>query len=262
MPNYWRDPASGVGYQVQVEVPFALVNAARDLETAPVAKHGDDRVLVRDVAAVREGTMPGEVDRYNMKRLVSLTANVEGSDLGSVARQVSAAIAAAGPPPKGVTVDVRGQVTPLYELLQGLGFGLAAAVVVIALLLTAYFQSVRLALVAVAPVPAALAGVVLALLLTGTTLNLQSFMGAIMAVGVGTANAILFVTFAARSLGQGRTAREAGLEAARGRVRPIVMTTAAMIAGMLPMAVGFGDAGDQTALLGRAWSSAACSPPP
>ena len=252
VPNYWRDPASGVGYQVQVEVPFTLVSTPKDLELVPVASNGHGSVYVRDVGTVKEGTMPGEIDRYNMKRIVSLTGNVQGADLGTVADQVGAAVKAAGDPPKGVSVDVRGQITPFRELFRGLVFGLAAAVVVIALMLTAYFQSIRLALIAVAPVPAVLAGVAVALYVTGSTLNLQSFMGAIMAVGVATANAILLVTFAERARVGGRSARDAGVEGAKGRLRPILMTSAAMIAGMVPMALGIGEGGDQTAPLGRA----------
>ena len=252
VPNYWRDPGSGIGYQVQVEVPFALVNSMKDLELAPVAAKGDDKVLVRDVGQVREGTMPGQIDRYNMRRLVSMTGNIQGGDLGDVARRVAAAVQAAGKPPAGVQVDVRGQVAPLNELFRGLGYGLAAAVVVIGLLLLAYFQSVRLALVVVAAVPAVLAGVALVLLATGTTLNLQSFMGSIMAVGVATANAILLVTFAERARLGGMTARDAAVEGARTRVRPILMTSCAMIAGMVPMALGLGEGGEQTGPLGRA----------
>jgi multidrug efflux pump subunit AcrB len=252
VPNYWRDPASGVGYQVQVEVPPALVHSMRDLETVPVPAGNGERVLVRDVSEVKEGTMPGEVHRYNMRRLVSMTANVQGEDLGGVARRVADALKAAGDPPAGVKVDVRGQVTPFEEIFRDLGYGLLAAVVVIGLLLTAYFQSPRLALVAVAPVPAVLAGVAVILLLTGNTLNLQSFMGAIMAVGVATANAILLVTFAERSREAGMTAREAGVAGVQARVRPILMTSAAMIAGMVPMALGLGEGGDQVAPLGRA----------
>lgn len=252
VPNYWRDPASGVGYQVQVEVPFALVSSPKDLELVPVASNGHGSFYVRDVGTVKEGTMPGEIDRYNMKRIVSLTGNVQGADLGTVADQVDAAVKAAGEPPKGVSVDVRGQITPFRELFRGLVFGLIVAVVVIALMLTAYFQSMRLALIAVAPVPAVLAGVAVALFVTGSTLNLQSFMGAIMAVGVATANAILLVTFAERARVGGMPAREAAVEGAKGRVRPILMTSAAMIAGMIPMALGVGEGGDQTAPLGRA----------
>jgi multidrug efflux pump subunit AcrB len=252
VPNYWRDPASGVGYQVQVEVPFTLVSSVKDLELAPVVRKGDVQVLLRDVGQVKEGTMPGQIDRYNMRRVVGLTGNIQGNDLGAVARQVAEAVKSAGLPPAGVQVDVRGQVAPLNELFRGLGIGLAVAVVVICLLLMAYFQSVRLALVAVVPVPGVLLGVALMLVVTATTLNLQSFMGAIMAVGVATANSILLVSFAERARLGGMTARDAGIDGARTRVRPIMMTSCAMIAGMIPMALGLGEGGDQVAPLGRA----------
>ena len=252
VPNYWRDPASGVGYQVQVEIPFVLVKSVKDIELAPVTTKGGNEVLLRDIGHVKEGTMPGQIDRYNMRRVVSMTGNIQGDDLGDVARQVAKAVEAAGPPPPGVKVDVRGQVSPLKELFRGLGLGLFIAVVVIGLMLLAYFQSIRLALVAVSPVPAVLAGIVVTLLITGTTLNLQSFMGSIMAIGVATANAILLVTFAERARLGGMSALDAGIEGARSRVRPILMTSAAMIAGMFPMAIGIGEGGDQTAPLGRA----------
>ncbi|HJZ59207.1 MAG TPA: efflux RND transporter permease subunit, partial [Gemmataceae bacterium] len=252
VPNYWRDPASGIGYQVQVEIPQVLVRSPGNIGTAPVLKAGETSVLVRDVADIREGTMPGEIDRYNMRRVISVTGNYEGADLGTVAGQVQRAVEDAGEPPQGVQVDVRGQVTALQDIIRGLGSGLAAAVAVIFLLLTAYFQSIRLALVAVAAVPAVLVGVAAALLVTGTTLNLQSFMGAIMAVGVAVANAILLVTFAERARMEGRNAVEAAGEGVRSRVRPILMTSAAMIAGMVPMALGLGEGGDQVAPLGRA----------
>jgi multidrug efflux pump subunit AcrB len=252
VPNFWRDPASGIGYQVQVEVPQALMRSAADVETVPVKTSDDTPVLLRDVAVVREGTMPGEVDRYNMRRIVSMTANIEGEDLGRVAGRIAKAIDAAGAPPTGVQVDVRGQVTPMRAMFDGLAFGLAVAVVVIFLMLTAYFQSMRLALTAVSAVPAVLLGVVLTLLATSTTLNIQSFMGAIMAIGVAVANAILLVTFAERYRREGKTALDAGIDGARTRVRPILMTSLAMIAGMAPMALGLGEVGDQTAPLGRA----------
>ncbi len=149
-------------------------------------------------------------------------------------------------------MDVRGQIAPMREILGGLTVGLAMSVVVILLLLTANFQSVRLAFVAIATAPAVVAGVVLALWLTGTTINLQSFMGAIMAVGVAVANAILLVTFAERSRLAGASAREAAVRGVRDRLRPILMTSLAMIAGMTPMALGLGEGGEQTAPLGRA----------
>ncbi|VTR97324.1 efflux RND transporter permease subunit [Tuwongella immobilis] len=252
VPSYWRDPASGIGYQVQVEIPQALLRSPRDLELVPVKGGETGRRLLRDVATVREGTMPGELDRYNMQRIVSMTANIAGDDLGRVSRAIQAAITRLGKPPAGVNVDIRGQITPLQELFSGLRFGLFVAVGVTLLLLTAYFQSIRLALVAVLAVPAVIAGVVGMLLVTGTTLNLQSFMGTIMAIGVAVANAILLVTFAERGLRKGLSPRVAAETAARQRVRAILMTSLAMIAGMIPMALGIGEGGDQTAPLGRA----------
>ena len=196
--------------------------------------------------------MPGEIDRYNMQRQVSMTANVAGTDLGSVSREVSAAIARAGDPPRGVKVEVRGQIPLMRQMLGGLGLGLGLAVVVIFLLLSANFQSLRLALVTVSTAPAAIAGVAVMLWLTGTTLNIQSLIGAIMAVGVAMANAILLVTFAEHRRRQGPSPTRAAVEGAGSRLRPILMTTCAMMAGMLPMALALGEAGQQNAPLGRA----------
>ncbi len=252
VPNYWRDPNSGIGYQVQVEIPQDLMRSPTRVEMVPVQPGPVGPVLVRDVAEVRAGTMPGQVDRYNMRRVVGMTANIQGEDLGRVAGRVREAIASIGPAPTGVQVDVRGQITPFGEIFQSLALGLGLAVVVIALLLAAYYQSIRLSLVAVSAVPAVLVGVVVALLLTRTTLNIQSFMGAIMAVGVAVANAILLVTFAERDRRRGLSASAAGVEGARTRVRPILMTNLAMIAGMFPLALGLGEGGDQMAPLGRA----------
>jgi multidrug efflux pump subunit AcrB len=260
-PLYWRDAKTGVGYQVQVEIPRAQMTSIRDVEQMPVKVANGGVVRVEDVAKVRRGSMPGQIDRYNMKRMVSLTANVVGEDLGTVAREVDKALQAAGEPPRGVTVEVLGQVKPMREMFgalgggevfQGLTSGLILAVAVILLLLTAYFQSIRLALVVVSTTPAVLGGVVLALLLTGTTLNIQSFMGAIMAVGVALANAILLATFAEENRRQGHGPKDAALDGARHRLRPILMTSCAMIAGMVPMALGLGEGGEQTAPLGRA----------
>ena len=167
-----------------------------DLKMVPVKRNAAGQVLVRDVATVSTGTMPGEIDRYNMKRQVSMTANIAGTDLGSISRQVTEALRRAGEPPRGVKVEVRGQIPPMRDMLGGLGLGLGLAILVIFLLLSANFQSLRLSLVTVSTAPAVIAGVVVMLYLTHTTLNIQSFIGAIMAVGVAMANAILLVTFA------------------------------------------------------------------
>jgi multidrug efflux pump subunit AcrB len=252
VPNFWAASDTGIGYQVQVQVPPPRMNNTGEVGLVPVKANGRAPLLLRDVAAVREGTRPGEYDRYNMRRLVSLTANVAGTDLGRVARGVDAAMKAAGPPPTGVQVDVRGQIEPMKLMFTGLATGLVLTVAAILLLLTAYFQSLRLTLVALATVPAVIGGVAATLLVTGTTLNIQSFMGAIMAIGVAVANAILLVTFAERARRSGSDAKEAAMEGARGRVRPILMTSCAMVAGMLPMALGIGEGGQQVAPLGRA----------
>jgi multidrug efflux pump subunit AcrB len=251
VPNYWADPNSGIAYQIQVQVPQAAMSSVEELENIPVAYEDGQPVLLRSLASVTPGNAPGQYQRYNMQRMITVTANLEG-DLGTVSGQVRAALADLGDPPARVSVALRGQVVPLEQLLDGLQTGLLLAVVVIFLLLAANFQSLRLALIVISTTPAAIAGVVLALKLTGTTVNIQSFMGAIMAVGVAVANAILLVTFSERSRTAGSTATSAAVDGAQGRLRPILMTSVAMIAGMLPLAIGFGEGGEQTSPLGRA----------
>lgn len=180
-----------------------------------------------------------------------MTANLEGTTLGQVLPSIRAAIARAGEAPRGVTVAVRGQVPVLEQTLAGLRSGLGLSLLAIVLLLTAYFQSLRPSLAVIAAVPAALAGVVLMLWLTGTSLNVQSVVGATMAVGIGVANAILLVTFA-EAARRGHSSADAAVHGSAGRLRAVLMTASAMIVGMVPMALGLGDGGAQAAPLGRA----------
>lgn len=251
--NFWQDPHSGITYQVQVELPQSQVASAQDIAGLPLTQGGpSDHPTVGDVAQVNYGNIVGEYDRHNMERMVTLTANIQGDDLGRVSRQIDAALKRAGTPPRGVTVQVRGQVAPLRETLKSLAEGLGAAIIVIFLLLSANFQSPRLALVVVSTTPAVIAGVAIALLLTGTTLNMQSFMGAIMAIGVAVANSILLVTFAEQHRRAGNSSLESALYGAQSRLRPILMTSIAMIAGMVPLALALGEGAEQTAPLGRA----------
>jgi multidrug efflux pump subunit AcrB len=252
VPVFWADPKTGIGYQVQLQVPPARMNSVAEVGMIPVKQTPDASVLVRDVARLENGTMPQEYDRLNQKRMVTLTANVAGEDLGRATARVEQAIREAGEVPRGARVEVRGQVQPMKQMFGGLALGLGLAVVVVALILMAYFQSVKLALVSVATTPAVVAGVALALVATRTTLNIQSFMGAIMAIGVAVANAILLVTFAERARQTGMAAAEAARTGATERLRPILMTSCAMIAGMVPMALGLGEGGEQSAPLGRA----------
>jgi multidrug efflux pump subunit AcrB len=253
--NFWADPKTGIGYQVQVMTPIQRMDSIEELKNIPVAMRGGDQQLtLRQVADVNPGTVLGEYDRYNMQRMLTLGANVAGEDLGRVADRVDQAIKEVGKPPTNVKdAVVRGQIAPMKELFSGLASGLGVAVIVIFLLLAASFQSIRLALAVLLTAPAVIVGVGAALFLTKTTLNIQSFMGAIMAIGVAVANSILLITFAERArVEEGRPVKAAAVEGAAGRLRPILMTSFAMIAGMIPMALGTGQGGEQTSPLGRA----------
>jgi len=251
-PSFWRDPSSGVSYQVQVQVPQPEVTSIEDVAAIPVPSSTGARPLLKQVATLTPTTVPGELDRKNGLWMQIISANSATDDLGGAARAIERAVADLGPPPRGVSVSVRGQVSALHQLFRELAGGLGAAIVVILLLLTANFQSLRLALVVVSTTPAAIAGVVLTLLVTRTSVNLESFMGTIMAIGVAVANAILLVTFAEQNRRSGAEAHAAARAAAAERLRPVLMTTLAMIAGMTPMALALGQGSEETAPLGRA----------
>ncbi len=251
-PNFWRDPQSGVSYQVQVEVPQAQMTSAADIGTIPVTSATGAHPLVNQLAAIRPGHVPGELDRQNGQWMIALSANVGPNDLGRAARDIDRAIARAGAPPRGVSVQVRGQVAALGQIFSELAIGLLLAVVVVLFLLAANFESIRLPFVVLSTTPAVLVGAVLMLLVTGTGINLESFMGTIMAIGVSAANAILLVAFAEKNRRSGADAAAGARAAATERLRPVLMTSLAMIAGMLPMALAIGRGSQETAPLGRA----------
>jgi multidrug efflux pump subunit AcrB len=250
--NYWADPRSGVGYQVQVEVPQQRMNSLEEVKNIPIADRSGRQIGLRNVATVSDGTTLGEYDRYNMQRMLTLSANISGEDLGRAGGRIQQAIIDAGQRPDRVNVTVRGQIEPMTDMFGAFRLGLIVAVCVILVLLTANFQSFRLAVAVTLTVPAVISGVAVVLWLTRTTLNIQSFMGAVMAVGIAVANAILLVTFAERSRIEGQEAVQAALEGASSRLRPILMTSLAMVAGMIPMAIGLGEGSEQTAPLARA----------
>jgi multidrug efflux pump subunit AcrB len=251
-PNYWRDPASGNAFQIQVELPQNRIQSVEQVGSLPVMPDVRSQPQLTDIATLKLGTMPGLIERYNGQHVVSLTANVHGLSLGDAAQKLYQALARAGTPPKGVSVGMRGEIPTLEQTISGLRIGLLLAVLVIFLLLAANFQSMRLAFAIILTIPAVLCGVLIALRATDTTLNVQSFMGAIMAIGIAVANSILLVTFAERARHEGRLIFDAAREGASGRLRAILMTATAMIFGMLPMAIGFGQGGPQSAPLGRA----------
>jgi multidrug efflux pump subunit AcrB len=247
-PNYWLDKSTGTAYQVQVEYPQYSMNSTEDIEMIPVS--GKSQVYLRDVARWKKMASPGEYDRLNQQRFITLTANIHGQDLGAAIKETNKAVASLGELPKGVKVLVKGQADLLKETMAELQSGLLIAIVVIFLLIATNFQSFRLSLVTLSIVPAVIAGSLVLLFVTGKTLNIQSYMGTIMAVGVAIANAILFITHAEQLRKGGN--EHAFREGAFHRLRPILMTSLAMIAGMVPMALGLGEGGDQVAPLGIA----------
>jgi multidrug efflux pump subunit AcrB len=251
-PNYWRDPNSGNAFQIQVEIPQNRMQSVESVGQLPIMSEGHQDTELTNVAQMKLGTMPGLIERFNGQHIMSLTANIHGITLGEAALKLNRAVAGAGALPKGVKVVMKGEIPPLDQTISGLRIGLLLAVVVIFLLLSANFQSMRLALAIVLTVPAVLCGVLLMLRATHTTLNIQSFMGAIMAIGIAVANSILLITFAERFRHDNRTVMDAAREGASSRLRAILMTAAAMIFGMMPMAIGFGEGGSQSAPLGRA----------
>jgi multidrug efflux pump subunit AcrB len=251
-PNYWRDPVSGNAFQIQVELPQNRVQSVADLGSLPVMPTGRPQPQLSSIASLKLGTMPGMIERFNGQHIVSLTGNIHGITLGEAALRLNQVLPGAGAPPVGAKIVIKGEIPPLEQTISALQTGLLLAVAVIFLLLSANFQSVRLALAIILTVPAVLCGVLLMLLVTHTTLNIQSFMGAIMAIGIAVANSILLVTFAEQFRHENRPPMEAAREGASSRLRAILMTAAAMICGMAPMAIGFGEGGSQSAPLGRA----------
>jgi CzcA family heavy metal efflux pump len=249
-PNYWLDKSTGTAYQVQVEFPQYKMNAPEQLELIPLSSNTNNPVFLRDVASWKKVNTLGEYDRINQQRYITITANIHNKDLGTAIKRVNEAIASLGELPKGVKINLRGQADLLDQTMRELQLGLFIAIVVIGMLLAISFQSFRLSFTILSVIPAVVAGSLLLLYITGKTLNIESYMGMIMAVGVAIANAILFITNAQQY--QKQNNHLAYAMAASNRIRPIFMTSLAMIVGMVPMAIGFGEGSSQTAPLGIA----------
>lgn len=247
----WLDPKVSYTYQVQVQVPEYLMNSVEQLRSVPLVK-GKVRPILADISQIRIDTVPGEYDRAGPRRFLTVSANIYKKDLGTATAAVQKAITSLGEAPRGLIPEVKGMSSLLTETLSSLQTGLIMAIVVILLLLAANYQSFGVSLAVLSTVPAVLLGAMILLLATGSTLNLQSYMGIIMSTGVSVANAILIVTNAEALRLDYKDPFKAATVAASIRLRPILMTSLAMIAGMLPMASGLGEAGDQSAPLGRA----------
>ncbi|SDL79533.1 efflux RND transporter permease subunit [Pedobacter antarcticus] len=249
--NTWVDEKIGLSYSVQVQVPFNQLKSKSDLEAIPLLKNSS-RPVLGDVASIESGLTYGENDNLGSTPFLSVTANLNDKDLGSANKDVAKAISSLGELPRGLLVEQVGLGKVLDETLSSLQSGLLVAIAVIFLMLSANYQSFRVPLVILATVPAVILGALLLLTVTGSTLNLQSYMGIIMSVGVSIANAVLLITNAEELRRQHGNALDAARTAAGVRLRPIIMTSIAMIAGMLPMAIGHGEGGDQVSPLGRA----------
>jgi multidrug efflux pump subunit AcrB len=249
--NLWLDTKNAYTYQTQVEVPEYNMNSVQQLQSVPVVK-GQMRPVLSDIAEVSMDSLPGEYDRSGPRRYVTVSANIYHRDLGSATAAIQRVMKTMDSPPAGLISEIRGTSSLLTETFQSLQNGLIAAIVIILLLLAANYQSFGLAIAVLATIPAVILGAMLVLLLTGSTLNLQSYMGIIMSTGVSVANAILIVTNAESLRLDYKNPFKAAYTSAGIRLRPILMTSLAMIAGMIPMASGLGEAGDQSAPLGRA----------
>ncbi|GAA4808021.1 efflux RND transporter permease subunit [Olivibacter ginsenosidimutans] len=247
----WLDEHNTYTYQVQVQVPEYVMNTMDELREIPLVA-GQRTPTLGDIATFSTAYVPGEYDRQGPRRYLTVMANIHQKDLGSATDAVQQALSKLEKPPRGVLVELKGMSSLLVETLNSLQTGLLFAVLVIFLLLAANYQSLKLSLTALITIPSVILGSLVLLLLTGSTLNLQSYMGMIMSTGVSVANAILIVSNAENLRLVVRDAESAVLQSAGTRLRPILMTSLAMIAGMIPMALGTGDAGEQAAPLGRA----------
>jgi multidrug efflux pump subunit AcrB len=251
LKNLWLDEKNAYTYQVQAQVPEYVMNNIDELKEIPLIK-GKSSPTLADVATFKLTTAPAEYDRTGPRRFITISANIYKKDLGTATSDVQKAVKSIGTPPKGLIAEVGGMSGLLTETLNSLQNGLGFAILVMFLLLAANYQSFKVSLTVLVTIPAVILGSITALLITGSTLNLQSYMGMIMSTGVSVANAILIVTNAENLRLKYKDSTKAAVTSASIRLRPILMTSLAMIAGMIPMASGLGEAGEQSAPLGRA----------
>ena len=252
-PNFWLNPQNGVSYPIAVQTPQYKLETMAELERTPLVSPSNQTQLLSNYITTTRDITPGVVTHYNVAPVIEVFANVENSDLGSVADKVDAIVKGyENKLPRGSSLQVRGQIQSMNDSFSGLGLGLAGAIILVYLLMVVNFQSWTDPLIIISALPGALSGVLLMLLLTNTTFNVPSLMGAMMCVGVATSNSILLITFANDERIAGKSAMEAALSAGYVRIRPVIMTALAMIIGMLPMSLGLGEGGEQNAPLGRA----------
>jgi CzcA family heavy metal efflux pump len=256
-PNQWLDPRNGVNYSVSVQTPQHIMDSIQALGRTPLTPQNIDGAIVSpqflaNLSTVTHGVEAQGINHYTVQRVLDVNLDVKGRDLGSVSAAVQRKVEALKDLPRGTTVKILGQSQAMRESFGSMGQGLLLAIVLVYLLMATNFQSWLDPFIIMMAVPGALAGVLWMLVATHTTLNVESLMGTIMAVGVGVANGNLLITFADDQRALGKSAREAAIEAAVVRMRPVLMTALAMILGMLPMSLALGAGGEQNAPLGRA----------
>jgi multidrug efflux pump subunit AcrB len=258
-PNFWEDSARGVQYSVLVQTPQYRIDSINALKNQPImaAANGaglrPDAQLLGSVATLGRGFSPTNVTHYNPRPTFDVLAGVRGMDLNSVATGVRKIVERERKNlPAGALINIRGQVQSMDASFTGLSYGLIFAIILVYLLLVINFQSWLDPLIILMALPGALAGILWMLFVTQTTINVPSLMGAIMSIGVATANSILMITFANDQRKEGANAHDAAMAAGMTRLRPVIMTALAMIIGMLPMSLGLGEGGEQNAPLGRA----------
>jgi multidrug efflux pump subunit AcrB len=253
-PTFWLNPENGVTYSVAVQTPEYKVDSLQALMNTPVnAAHAPAPQILANLATVHAATTPVEVSHYNIQPVMDVYSSVQGRDLGGLARDTRRMLKEfENKLPRGTDLVMRGQVQTMLSSFVGLGIGLVMSIVLIYLLIVVNFQSWLDPFIIITALPGALAGIIWMLLLTHTTLNVPSLTGAVMCMGVATANSILVISFARERMADGLNAWDAALDAGYTRMRPVIMTALAMIIGMVPMALGWGEGGEQNAPLGRA----------
>ena len=254
-PNFWLDPRNGVSYQIAVQTPQYRVDNFQALQNTPVTSTtpGVAPQILGNLVTTSTVARPASISHYDAQPMINVYASVSGRDLGSVSKEVIQRVHDIEKElPRGSRIFIRGQIQTMSTSFLGLGVGLIGAIVLAYLLIVVNFQSWLDPFIIITALPGALAGICWMLLFTHTTLSVPSLTGAIMCMGVATANSILMVSFAREQLNEGKNAFDAALEAGFVRIRPVIMTALAMMIGMVPMAIGLGEGGEQNAPLGRA----------
>lgn len=250
--NYWVDPSNGVNYLLALQVPQYNVDTVKNVTDIPVSFNNDKPVRLSNIAVVSSGKTSSVVSHYDIQPVYDILLNLQDRDLAGVSRDINKIVKRyQNIAPRGTFINIHGQAKSMNYAFQSLISGLMLALILVYLLIVVNFQSWRNPFIIITPVPLALSGILWTLFVTDTTFSVQALMGSIMAVGVSCANSILVVSFATEKMREGLSSAEAAIEAGYTRIRPVIMTASAMILGMLPMALGIGEGGEQNAPIGR-----------